>query len=302
MCEIIKESLKKDQLIPISLEGARTILYQMENCICKIHKDNGAIGIGFFCKIPFNNNLLKVLITNNHVLNENEIDNNKIINISIINKEKKEEIKRIKIDNTRKKYTNKELDVTIIEIKENKDKINNYMEIDKEEIEKDKDIIEINYKWKSIYIIHYPKGELSVSYRLINDIIDGKINHYCNTEEGSSGSPIISIKNNKIIGIHYGGSGKKLNYGIFIKNVIDEFNNNYYRYIYKNEINLLYKNKDKNELSRIFGEKFVENNKNNIKLIINGKESELVEKYKLNVGDNNIKIIIKNKLIFRADV
>ena len=118
MSEIIKESLNKDQPIPVTLEGTRIILNQMENCICKIYKDNGAIGTGFFCEIPFNNNLLKVLITNNHVLNENEIENNKIINISIINKEKKkEEIKKIKIDNIRKKYTNKELDITIIEIK-----------------------------------------------------------------------------------------------------------------------------------------------------------------------------------------
>ena len=38
--------------------------------------------------------VLKVLITSNHVLNENEIENNKIINISIINKEKEEEIKK----------------------------------------------------------------------------------------------------------------------------------------------------------------------------------------------------------------
>ena len=75
MTDIIKESLNKDQPIPVSLEGTRNILYQMENCICKIYKDNGAIGTGFFCKIPFNNNLLKVLITNNHILNENEIDN-----------------------------------------------------------------------------------------------------------------------------------------------------------------------------------------------------------------------------------
>ena len=134
MSDIIKESLNKDQPIPVSLEGTRTILNQMENCICKIYKDNGTIGTGFFCEIPFNNNLLKVLITNNHVLNENEIDNNKIINISIINKEKKkEEIKRIEIDNKRKKYSNKELDITIIEIKA-KDEINNYMEVDKKDI------------------------------------------------------------------------------------------------------------------------------------------------------------------------
>ena len=56
----------------------------MENCIFKIHKNNKEIGIGFFCEIPFNNNLLKVLITTNHVLNENEKEDNEIISISII--------------------------------------------------------------------------------------------------------------------------------------------------------------------------------------------------------------------------
>ena len=171
--------------------------------------------------------LLKILITNNHILNENDIENNKIIDISIYNKENEEELKKIRIDNTRIKYTNKKLDVTIIEIKPNKDEINNFMEIDKKDIKKEKELLEVNYRRKSAYILHYPKGELCVSYGLINDIIDGKINHYCNTDVGSSGSPILSLENNKIIGIHYGGSGNKLNYGTFIKNVIDEFNNNY---------------------------------------------------------------------------
>ena len=63
---------------------------------------------------------------------------------------------------------------------------------------------------KSIYILHYPKGKLNVSYGLINIIIDNKtINHYCITEEGSSGSPILSLETFKLIGIHYGSSKKK---------------------------------------------------------------------------------------------
>ena len=84
------------------------------------------------------------------------------------------------------------------------------MEIDKEDIEEeDKDLIGIKYRRKSVYIFHYPKGKLSVSCGLINDIMKGKINHYCNIENGSSGSPILSLENNKIIVIHYGRSGKK---------------------------------------------------------------------------------------------
>ena len=48
--------------------------------------------------------------------------------------------------------------------------------------------------------------------------------------------------------------------------------------------------------NRIFGSKFVENNKNNITLIINGKKSELIEEYELKEGKNNVQIIINNKL------
>ena len=59
----------------------------------------------------------------------------------------------------------------------------------------------------------------------MNNIIDNKkICHYCNTGEGSSGSPILSLKTLKVIGIHYGSSQNcGLNYGTFIKYGIDEF-------------------------------------------------------------------------------
>ena len=45
---------------------------QKEKCICKIETEN-AFGTGFLCTIQFGNkkNLLPVLITNNHVINEN---------------------------------------------------------------------------------------------------------------------------------------------------------------------------------------------------------------------------------------
>ena len=243
MSDIIEESFIRDQPIPVSLEGTKKIIYQMENCICKIYCNNGLTGTGFFCKIKLQNNLLPFLITNNHILGKEDIESHKFIKLTIKNK-----IKTIEIDKARKKYTNEQLDVTFIEIRLNKDKIDekNFMEIDENDLEKDS--IESEYRRKSIYILHYPKGELNVSYGLINDLIDEKINHYCNTEEGSSGSPILSLETNKIIGVHYGSSGKKLNYGIFIKNIIDEFNK-YYSNEYKKEINIIY-NKKKNNGNR----------------------------------------------------
>jgi len=118
MSDIKQEKLIKEQFISVSIKGIKKILLQMENCICNINK----VGTGFFCKIPFNNNLLPVLITNNHIVNENDINNNKIIEL-IINKE----TKKLKIDKSRKRYTNpdKNINITIIEIKPNKDKIYN---------------------------------------------------------------------------------------------------------------------------------------------------------------------------------
>jgi len=120
MTGINHEFFKKDQHIPLTLEDTKNILFQMENCICEIYPKEGKIGTGFFCKIPINNILLPVLITNNHVLNKNDIDNNKIIKLTIDNK-----VKSIEIDNSRKKYTNSDenIDLTIIEIKPNKDDI-----------------------------------------------------------------------------------------------------------------------------------------------------------------------------------
>ena len=64
---------------------------------------------------------------------------------------------------------------------------------------------------------------------------------------------------------------------------------------YRNEINLIYKTK-KNKECCIFGQTFVEINKDKIELDINGNKSDLVSRYKLKKGNNNIKMIIKKKL------
>jgi len=143
MSDKIEESVIEDQPTAVDLEGTKQILSQMENCIVKIVKDDGKKGTGFFCKIPFpdESNLLYALITNNHVLDENDIKNGKTINFKLYYKEKKkEQAKKIKIDNSRKRFTIKNeegIDITIIEIKPNTDKINNFLEIDNEILELD---------------------------------------------------------------------------------------------------------------------------------------------------------------------
>ena len=86
----------------------------METQICKIACKDVGHERGFFCNILYGwNSTLKVLMTNNHIFNKDDILPNKIIKFSINNN-----LKNYKIEI----YTNKEYEVTIIEIKE-KDKI-----------------------------------------------------------------------------------------------------------------------------------------------------------------------------------
>ena len=125
---IIREAYLENSVIPISLEGTNQIVSQMKYSVCKICKV-GKNGTGFFCKLPYKSILIPFLITNNHVLTSEDIGINKDIKISINNGE---ELKNIRIDKSRIVLTNRDLDFTLIQIKQNKDKINinNFLEID----------------------------------------------------------------------------------------------------------------------------------------------------------------------------
>ena len=223
--DVKNENLLTEYPNIISYKSTKTIMNQMEKKICKI-KIGNIRGTGFFCKIPFPNkeNILNVLITANHIINDKLLkEEDGKISIKI-----KEETEKTIINlNNRIKYTNEEYDITIIEIKE-EDNINNFLELD--------DVIifdlfnnnkqEDNFENKTIYIIQYPQGNLSVSYGIFEHIYEDKKNffrHKCTTYEGSSGSPILNENNNKVIGIHLkNGKDKKGNKGSFMNNVIKE--------------------------------------------------------------------------------
>ena len=125
----------------------------------------------------------------------------------------------------RMKYTNKDYDITIIEIKE-QDNLKNFLELDDIIIN---DIIHdnnfnIEYEKETLYVIQYPKGKLSVSYGILQNIFEDKryeFQHKCCTDIGSSGSPVLNL-NNKIIGIHKQGCDK-YNIGTFLNEPIKEF-------------------------------------------------------------------------------
>ena len=238
-----KESVLNNYPNIISYDCLKKIIEQMERNICKVNIGEEQ-GTGFFCKIPFPNQdkILPVIITNNHVINRDALNKDKI-ELGIKNEET---MKVIKLNN-RMKYINEEYDITIIEIKE-EDNINNYLELDDliiNEIINNQNKNEI-YKNEAIYIIQYPENKLlSVSYGILDNIYEDKkynFKHKCNTKGGSSGSPLLNINNNKIIGIHKEGN-KQYN-GTFLNYPIKEFiklnTNNYKTEILLKEFNIKY--------------------------------------------------------------
>ena len=212
---------------------AKEIQSQLKNKICKIIKKYET-GTGFFIKIPHPDqfHLLPVLITNNHILDDKDLSINNDINLTINDDKEK---RCLKIDKSRKTYTDKKLDVTIIELKPEEDKIKDFLDLDQDF--NSEQYKEIYKKEEELYILQYPNGKnSSFSLGNLKEIKDKDIEHKCDTDFGSSGSPILLKRNYKVIGVHKLRSGFNFNKGTLIKFAIEEFNKKYPRQ--NNHINL----------------------------------------------------------------
>ena len=296
--EISKEKVANKYLDIVSYEITKKIIQQMEQDICKIKiKVNQKYKqcTGFFCSIPFpdTNNMMKVLITSNGIINKSILNNNEKIFIEIKGE------KDTKILNLKRRfiYTNKLYKITIIEIKE-EDDIKSCLELDDKIIDniiskKHKNDEYIN---NTIYMLQYPDEKLSVSYGKIEEINNDKkyyFSHNCNAKEDLLGSPILNI-NNKVIGIYNKNDESSfLDYPI-IKFIMDNlYNNNINKRIIKLDEYKRFKNIMNLKLYEIFIKKF--NSYNNLfnnfsKKYINTKYlHDFKIKYKLNIKDNNIK-------------
>ena len=124
----IKEIAIRNHGVPIQQTEITKLFQKGTESMCKIHilkNGKSGTGTGFFCSIRHSNlNLNVVLLTNNHILDEEFLKEGNIIEYESGN----EIIKQIKITKERRFFTNKDLDYTCIEIFET-DKILNYFEI-----------------------------------------------------------------------------------------------------------------------------------------------------------------------------
>ena len=308
-----QEKKIKKSVEPVSISATKIILNQMMFCICKI-KINANYGTGFFCKISIDKNITKnFLMTNYHILDEKYSKKNKKINL-LLNDEK--EIKTIDLKIQRNVYYNKENDITLIELKDN-DNINNFLELDDKLFRNNHEII---YENKSLYILQYPLGKnAAVSYGLLTSIDKFEIKHKCSTENGSSGSPILNLETNKVIGIHKEGSiNFEFNKGTYLKNILIDFIQKNKKIIENQKKNILYKQfnnntwKNKknlfNRLNKSYDKLPINLNINNINgnnnndfnkkhLLYNKTQKNIksiFNKYSNRIHDNNININIKN--------
>jgi len=300
--DIKKEVVTKGHGSPIKKDEIFN-LFKMEKSMCKISLENmkgeKCHGSGFFCEIDFNFPIKYALFTNNHVLNELNIEIGKTIHFeylefqkSLFNSSYNTVKKKIKITDKRKVFTNKELDYTCIELYES-DGILDYFKIDSNIFKYNKNDLINN----DIFILQFPNGnDLSFSYGSILSLKDNTILHSASTEGGSSGSPIIKRSNeNYIIGLHYGGIKNKYNLATCFNSILDNIKeqNNEINCIYiigknETEINLLHDyNLDINEwdenMKKIYldAKNYILEMKENIEIYVNDKKIKFNFKYKI---------------------
>jgi hypothetical protein len=101
----IEEKQLKNNVASVPIKALAILIPKAQENICKIYCTNGSHGTGFFCNIQYYFNFtMKVLMTNHHVLNEEDILKGRKIVFSTNNDKIFHEVL---IDESRKIYTDK---------------------------------------------------------------------------------------------------------------------------------------------------------------------------------------------------
>ena len=176
---------------------------------------------GFFLKCQRNKEPFHCLLTNQHVITSDMVNNKETITIKYDNENK---VLQLELNPKRRIIVCFQdfykLDVTLVEIiKDDKIKEEFYLSP------------KVNYNYsfndfcgKDIQIVQYPGGnDLSYSEGKITRLYNNNENvfyHNASTQPGSSGSPVVLKGEYTVLAIHK-GTNLEENAGIFIKNIVE---------------------------------------------------------------------------------
>ena len=185
-------------------------ILNVSKSICKIETPYN-IAIGFLIIFFKDTKDFYCLMTNEHIINKELINNKEKIIFYYNNGAVKKEIYLNKNERFIKDFRDINIDATVVEI------------IPEDNINKKYflyPLIEYDYNKslnKEISIIQYPEGKLSYSNGIIKKINNYEFSHLARTDSGSSGSPIFFKDSIKVIGIHKSSKNNKTeNYGILL--------------------------------------------------------------------------------------
>ena len=241
---------------PYQIKGI--MFSDIEKCVCKIIRKT-KYGSGFFCEVPEKN--MKLLITNNHILNEVYLEEGNKISY-MISENENEFFYEIDLEKDRYKLTNNALDLTIIEIL-NEDNIKNFLKINYDPYAVNDEIFTYQYAGGVKLGFSFGKFLQKENNLLIYDIP---------TKRDSSGAPLLLVKNSKVIGVHYKDTvfnAEKVTFGIPIEAIINKIS--YIKWTYEildTNYVLIMNNTDGIEINKEIESK--------IKILNNGKEEKLV--------------------------
>ena len=217
-------SNQKDNLSQIKINYKsylpESFIDKLNNSIVKIIMNKDRIGTGFLMQLIINRKNHFYLVTSNHIIKRNDIEQK--LNCFLFYGKKENEIKKIiKLDINERIIQNFEnpINITLIEI------------IESDNVPKDKFLIP-DYNYKNGYNIYLNKDICSAGYFLngerylffgkILKIHNSKFQHSLDYKNSPVGAPICLSQNICIIGI-INKEGKINNIGTFIGDLVDIF-------------------------------------------------------------------------------
>ena len=296
-----KKTIEESKIEEASIIIIKIIDFQKIKSICKLIDEGYNFGIGFFCKILSPDKFNTCL---NHIKNEKSSFENVIYNQSFKDEKNSE---KFKIVTKRKFYGNELINYTLIEIFPKKDKLNNYLELNK-----NKECVYnklYNSQFKLIDIEGFSSETETLNYNIYYKIIQESLK-----KDGDSSFPIVLFEIPKMIGLYNEDEERKnYNYKNLLEYAFIRFNEKRdneteNEIIFHIKIDEEEKNKDIYILNypyykssdgiRREANELKEMNKSNTLMFINGKKVDY-EKYKKfdKKGIYEIKLKLKIDLV-----